>query len=440
MTTAREISVEYLARVEGEGSMRVKVVDDQIEDVEFSIFEPPRFFEAFLRGRPHTDAPDITARICGICPIAYQMSSVHAMEDAFDVTVGGSLRELRRLIYCGEWIESHTLHVYMLHAPDFLGYPSAIEMAGDLPDVVANALRLKKLGNQIMTVIGGREIHPVNMRVGGFYRAPMVSELALFVPELEWARECAADTVSLVAGFEFPDFTMDYEFVSLRHPDEYAIVDGRIVSSDGLDIDVAEWDDHFEESHVEWSNALHVRMKQRGLYHVGPMARFTNNADLLTPVAREAAEAAGLRPGESNPFRSIIVRAVELVLACEEALAIIEGYIRPDPPFEAVEPRSAVGHGASEAPRGLLYHRYAIDDDGLIADARIVPPTAQNQAQIEEDLRSFVPGRTGLDDDVLKWQLEQAIRNYDPCISCATHFLDLTIDRTGTRSGRGVGS
>jgi coenzyme F420-reducing hydrogenase alpha subunit len=434
--STREISVDYLARVEGEGSMYLSIDGDQVEDLRFSIFEPPRFYEAFLRGRSFDEAPDITARICGICPVAYQTSAANAMEHATGATVSEPIRELRRLLYFGEWIESHALHVYMLHAPDFLGYPSAIEMAGYLPDVVANALRLKKLGNHIMTVVGGREIHPVNVRVGGFYRAPTPSELAPLVPELEWARECAADTVSLVAGFEFPDFTMDYEFVSLRNPEEYAIVDGRIVSSEGLDIDVAEWDDHFEESHVEWSNALHVRMKRRGLYHVGPMARYANNADLLTPVAREVAATVGLRPGESNPFRSIIVRAVEIVLACEEALAIIEHYVRPEPPSVAVDPSGSVGHGASEAPRGLLYHRYAIDDDGLITDARIVPPTAQNQAQIEEDLRSFVPGRTSLDDDVLRWQLEQAIRNYDPCISCATHFLDLTIDRKGTADDR----
>jgi len=427
----REISVDYLARVEGEGALYLSLDGDVVKDLQFKIFEPPRFYEAFLRGRRHSEAPDITARICGICPVAYQTSSVNAMEFAAGVTVDRRIRDLRRLLYFGEWIESHTLHVYMLHAPDFLGYPSAIEMAGDMPDIVTNALRLKRLGNQIMTIVGGREIHPINVKVGGFYRAPTREELAPLVDELRWAIETAADTVALVAGFEFPNFSMDYEFVALRHPDEYAIVDGRIISSKGLDIDVSEWGDHFEESHVEWSNALHVRLKERGRFHVGPMARFALNADLLTPRARDAADAVGLRPGESNPFRSIIVRAVEIVLACEEALDIIEGYEAPDPASIPVEPRSATGHGASEAPRGLLYHRYEIDGDGMIADAQIVPPTAQNQAQIEEDLRKFAPWHSHLDDDTLQWQLEQAIRNYDPCISCATHFLELTVDRTG---------
>lgn len=425
----REINVDYLARVEGEGAMYLSLDGDQVKDLRFEIFEPPRFYEAFLRGRRFSEAPDITARICGICPVAYQTSSINAMEDAAGVVVDDRIRQLRRLLYFGEWIESHTLHVYMLHAPDFLGYPSAIEMAADHPDVVTSALRLKKLGNQIMTTIGGREIHPVNVKVGGFYRSPTESELRALVPELEWALERAVATVDFVSTFSFPEFEMNYEFVALRHPDEYAIIDGRIVSSGGLDIAPSEWRDHFEEIHVPWSNALHARIKTRGSYYLGPLARYAINADHLSPIAAEAAESAGLHPGESNPFRSIIVRAVEIVLACEEALAIIDRYESPDPASMEVEPRSATGHGVSEAPRGLLYHRYEIGPDGAIADAQIVPPTSQNQAQIEEDLRRFVHGRTALSDDELQWQLEQAIRNYDPCISCATHFLDLRVDR-----------
>lgn len=427
--TTREINVDYLARVEGEGAMYLKLDGDEIVDLQFSIFEPPRFYEAFLRGRKHSEAPDITARICGICPIAYQMSSINAMEFAAGAEVHPQIRALRRMLYAGEWIESHALHVYMLHAPDFLGYESAIEIAQDLPDVVTNALRLKKLGNSVMTLIGGREIHPINMRVGGFYRTPTRRELETLVEELEWALEMSEETVRLVAGFDFPDFEMPFEYVALRHPDEYAITDGRIVSTEGLDIDVAEWRDHFEEIHVERANALHCRLKERGTYHVGPMARFTLNHDKLTPRARAIADEVGLEKGERNPFKSIIVRSVELVLACEEILRLISEYERPPEPWIAVEPASAVGHGASEAPRGTLYHRYEIDGEGLITDAQIVPPTSQNQRSIEADLNEFVAPRTQMDDETLKWQLEQAIRNYDPCISCATHFLDLTIER-----------
>ena len=428
-STTREINVDYLARVEGEGAMYLNLDGDEIVDLQFSIFEPPRFYEAFLRGRKHSEAPDITSRICGICPIAYQMSSINAMEFAAGAQVHPQIRALRRMLYAGEWIESHTLHVYMLHAPDFLGYESAIEIAQDLPDVVTNALRLKKLGNSVMTLIGGREIHPINMRVGGFYRTPTRKELDTLVEELEWALEMSEETVRLVAGFDFPDFEMPFEYVALRHPDEYAITDGRLVSTEGLDIDVSQWRDHFEEIHVERANALHCRLKERGTYHVGPMARFTLNHDKLTPRARAIADEVGLEKGERNPFKSIIVRSVELVLACEEILRLISEYERPPEPWIAVEPASAVGHGASEAPRGTLYHRYEIDGEGLIADAQIVPPTSQNQRSIEADLNEFVAPRTQMEDETLKWQLEQAIRNYDPCISCATHFLDLTIER-----------
>jgi coenzyme F420-reducing hydrogenase alpha subunit len=429
MSTEREIAVDYLARVEGEGAMYLKLKGEEVLDLKFKIFEPPRFFEAFLRGRKFSEAPDITARICGICPIAYQTSACNAMESAAGVQLTGGLRDLRRLIYCGEWIESHALHVYFLHAPDFLGYDNAIQMATDFPEQVQMGLRLKKLGNQIMALVGGREIHPINIRVGGFYRVPTQQELESLVPDLEWALEAAVATASWVAGFPFPGFERDYEFVALRHPDEYAIHEGRIVSNRGLDIGVAEWPDYFEESHVPWSNALHARRKDGGSYHLGPMARYSLNSEQLTPAAMQAAREAGLGPTCTNPFRSIVVRAVEIAFACEEALRLIRGYRRPEAPSLVVEPRGVVGHGASEAPRGTLYHRYAIDHEGLITEAHIVPPTSQNQLSIEDDLRAYVVGRTQLSDSQLQWELEQAIRCYDPCISCATHFLDLTVER-----------
>lgn len=425
----REINVDYLARVEGEGAMYLKLDGEEIVDLQFSIFEPPRFYEALLRGRRHQEAPDITARICGICPVAYQVSSINAMEQAGGVIVHPQIRALRRMFYFGEWVESHALHVNMLHAPDFLGYDGAIEMAADLPEVVVNALRLKKLGNAMMALFGGRAIHPVGLRVGGFHRTPKRSELNAMVEELEWGLETSEAIVRLVSTFDFPEFEMPYEFVALRDPDEYAITDGRIVSTEGLDIDVTEWDDHFVETHVDRSNALHCKLRERGIYHVGPMARFTLNHDQLTPRAVAIADEVGLKQGERNPFKSIIVRAVELVLSCEEMLRLIDEYKRPPEAWVPVDPSSKTGHGVSEAPRGVLYHRYKIDENGLIADAKIVPPTSQNQGSIEADLYDFVVPRTQMADDDLQWQLEQAIRNYDPCISCATHFLDLTVER-----------
>lgn len=427
--TERTIDVNYLARVEGEGSLFVKLDGDQITRLEFGIFEPPRFFEAFLRGRHFTEVPDITSRICGICPIGYQTSSINAMEDACGVTVTPEIDALRRLIYCGEWIESHALHVFLLHAPDFLGYESAIHMAKDFPEEVEMGLRMKKIGNAIVQTVGGREIHPVNKRVGGFYRGPTRRELQALVPDLEWGLDAALRTANLVTGFTFPDLERDYLFVAMRHPDEYPMARGRVVSSAGLDISAAEYDDHFREDHVERSNALHSVTSDGALYHVGPMARFNLNREQLTPQASAAATRAGLTTAVTNPFRSIIVRAIEIILSFEESLRIIDEYRPPDPPAVEVPPRAGTGYGVSEAPRGLLFHRYQIDEDGIIEDAKIVPPTSQNQPTIEADLFDLISANLALSDEELTWQCEQAIRNYDPCISCATHFLDLRIDR-----------
>jgi sulfhydrogenase subunit alpha len=425
----RTLNVDYLARVEGEGAMHITVEDGKVTDALFRIFEPPRFFEAFMRGRRFDEAPDITARICGICPVAYQMSSVHAMEDAMGVTVGGALRELRRLIYCGEWIESHVLHAFMLHAPDFLGYPDAIVMAQDHPALVEAALRMKKAGNEIVTTLAGREIHPINVRVGGFYRVPTRAELDALVPMLTEARDLAIETTGQIAALPMPEAEHGYEFVTLSHPDEYPFNEGRIVSSGGLDITAHEYEDHFREEHVERSNALHSTIIGRGAYLVGPMARFNLCYDRLSENARACAREAGLEPVCRNPFQSIALRMVETVHAFDEALRIIGSYERPERPFVEVTPRAGVGSAATEAPRGLLYHRYEIDDEGAILDARIVPPTSQNQLSIESDLRAFVTDNIELPDEELSHRCEQLIRNYDPCISCATHFLKLEIER-----------
>jgi coenzyme F420-reducing hydrogenase alpha subunit len=315
----------------------------------------------------------------------------------------------------------------MLHAPDFLGYDSAIEMAADHPDVVQLALRLKKAGNQIVSLLGGREIHPINVRVGGFYKIPGAAEIRKLGEQLKPALADALELTRFVAGFEFPDFEPEHEFVALRHPAEYPLNEGRLVSSRGLDIAAADYEDHFQEEHVPYSNALHSVLKGRGAYLVGPLARYSLNYDRLPVVAQDAAKAAGLGHECRNPFRSIVVRGVETVFAVDEALRLIANYEAPERPAVAVTPRAGTGQAFTEAPRGTLYHRYVLDAAGSILGAKIVPPTSQNQKAIEEDLWQFVPSLVDLPDDRLKWRCEQAVRNYDPCISCATHFLKLEV-------------
>jgi sulfhydrogenase subunit alpha len=425
---SRTVKVDYLARVEGEGGIAVKIRDGKVADVQVRIFEPPRFFEAFLRGRHFSEVPDITARICGICPVAYQMSSCQAIEAAFAVSVDAALRDLRRLLYCGEWIESHTLHVCLLHAPDFLGYADSLQMAKDHPAPVQRGLKLKKIGNELMQLIGGREIHPVNVRVGGFYRLPETRALKEFAEKLKWARDAAVEMVRWTAALPTPEFEVDYPYVALRHPAEYPILEGNVASTAGLDIPVSEYERHFSEEHVPHSNALHSILNGHGPYVTGPVARYNLNYECLTPLCKEEARAAKLEPICRNPFRSIVVRSVETLYACEEALRLIEAY---EPPVHAaveVQPRTGLGHGCTEAPRGILYHRYHLSPNGLVLDARITPPTAQNQRAMESDLRAFVESNIALAHDALTWKCEQLVRNYDPCISCATHAVHVDRD------------
>lgn len=424
----KTIKVDYLTRVEGEGALTLKLKNGKAESVELRIFEPPRLFEAFLRGRSQMEAPDITARICGICPVAYQMSACQAIEAAHGIEIGGQLRDLRTLLYCGEWLESHVLHMMMLHAPDFLGFPDVLTMAKKYPAEVKNSLRMKKAGNSIVNVLGGREIHPINVRVGGFYRAPSRNELRALVPELEWSLGAAEELLRWIAGFSFPHFERDYEMVSLRHPDEYPMNGGRIVSSKGLDIAVNEYDKVFEEIHVERSTALHSVIRARGTYMCGPLARFNLNFDKLHPQAQAAAQKIGLAPPCKNPFRSILVRGVETIHAYATALRIIGQYNPPASPFVEIPRAAATGYGATEAPRGILIHRYSVDDEGLIRDAKIVPPTSQNQRSMEEDLFEMAAELSSLPQGEATSRAEHAIRNYDPCISCSTHFLTLKIE------------
>ncbi|MEU0398019.1 nickel-dependent hydrogenase large subunit [Streptomyces sp. NPDC006208] len=437
---SRVLHIGSLSRVEGEGSLHLRLDDGEIIEARLDIYEPPRFFEAFLRGRGHTEPPDITSRVCGICPVAYQMSACAAIEDACGITVDPGVAQLRRLLYCGEWIESQTLHVYLLHAPDFLGYDSAIELARTQRAHVERGLRLKRAGNAVMELLGGRAIHPVNVRIGGFYRVPSTAELLPLAQQLRQAQDDAWETVRWVAGFDFPEAETDADFLALAEPGTYAIESGTptVLRPDGTSyaFPVDDFPVRVREVQVPHSTALHSRLDGRR-HLTGSLARFAISGRRLSHTARQAAREAGLGdPADGavcrNPYRSILVRAVEVVYAVEEALRIIESYVPPPRPYTDVPPVAGTGHGATEAPRGLLYHRYVLDAEGTVTDAQLVPPTAQNQGAIEDDLvraaRSAV-AQHDADDAVLTALCERVIRNHDPCISCSTHFLDLTVER-----------
>jgi coenzyme F420-reducing hydrogenase alpha subunit len=442
----RRLAVPSVSRVEGEGRLQVVVRGDEVVEAHLSIFEVPRFFERLVVGRTADEVIDIVARICGICPVAYQLTVAEAFERLYGVELDPDIQRLRKVLYWGEWLQSHALHVHLLHAPDFMGYPDALAMAKDHRAVVERGLRLKHAGVAILEQLGGRSVHPVSLRVGGFSRVAREVDLAGLRRELEDALGDAIEVADWVSGLPFPDFEREPRLLALRAPDGYAIDGGRIVSSDGMDIAPDAWETAFVEEQVEWSTALHARDREGRTYLLGPTARVVLNADRLHPLAAEAlSRAGGSEPIRTQMFRSIVARAVEMVHALAESIEILDAYRRPRTP--SVPWTSVAGRAAwsTEAPRGLLFHRYDVDDQGLVTAARIVPPTSQNQGAIEDDLRAFLPGVLALPDRAATDRLEALIRCYDPCISCSTHFLELDLQHLpmdaaadGTAAPRGA--
>jgi len=424
---SKEIKVDYLARVEGEGALHIKLKDGKVEDLSLRIFEPPRFFEAFLVGRSYLEVPDITARICGICPVAYQMSSARALEKILGLDVPDDIRKLRKLLYLGEYIESHVLHAYLLHAPDFLGYESALEMARDHPDVVKAALRLKQWGNRVMEVIGGRSVHPVSPRVGGFHRAPKMEELGPLLTNVKEIKRTAFDAIDWVMDLKYPDLNRDTEYISLSSKDEYALLDGRIRSNKGIDVPEEDFEKVCVESQVPYSTARRYMVRGKTPYLAGPQARVNLNHDKLAPEVLDKARALGISFPISNPYKSIIARMLEVAHSVVEAEEIIREYRPPASPYVKKEPRAGEGAAITEAPRGMLFHRYSIDSKGIVKKASIVSPTSQNQSSIEADLLELAPRLASMQNDKATWLCEQTIRNYDPCISCSAHFLKLDL-------------
>ena len=434
----RSIRVKALARVEGEGALRLSMRGRKVENLELEIYEPPRFFEAFLRGRDYQEVPDITARICGICPVAYQMGSCHALESAMGVFdhVDPAIRALRNVLYCGEWIESHVLHMFLLHLPDFLGFESAISMAADHGDLVKRSLRIKKVGNDLLAMLGGRAVHPVGVCVGGFYRAPDVESVAKLARELRVCLDEMCDiTTFLAENIKYPDLERDYEFVSLCSEDEYPMNLGRIRSNKGLNVDQEEFGRAIEERQVPHSTSMHSVVKGRGPYLVGPLARLNLNSKKLLPRAAEllpkVCKAIGKKLPWRNNYHSLLARGLEVVHALELAADLLDDYTPPVRVRVPIVRRAGVGGHGTEAPRGLCWHEYRTDGEGTIVSARIIPPTTQNYATIEADLRVLAPQVADLSDEDAALRCEHLIRNYDPCISCSVHFLKFSRVQAG---------
>ncbi|MCD6536788.1 MAG: Ni/Fe hydrogenase subunit alpha [Thaumarchaeota archaeon] len=424
-----EIKVQHLARVEGEGGVWVRIKDGKIEYVEVNIFEPPRFFEAFLRGRSYLEAPDLTARICGICPLAYVMAASRAMEKILGIQVSEETDKLRKIAFYGEWIESHVLHFMFLHAPDFLGQHSIFDIAKENPQAVKDAVELRKWGNRAIEIVGGRPVHPVGFRVGGLHRIIKKEELLPLLKNFNEVEKMARNLLEFVVNLPIPEIKYDLVLMSLKGDREYPILKGVVANNLGGEFPEDDLEKNIMVEQKIYSNALHYRLKNGRPYITGPIARFNLNYDLLAPEVKDILEKAGYKAPLKNTYQSIVARAAETYHAVLEIKKLIESYSEPPQPYIETEVRAGKGAAISEAPRGMLYHCYEIDENGKIVYANIIPPTAQNYAAMEEDIIKVQDLIVNAPRDKAQRVVEMTIRNYDPCISCSVHAIKLKILR-----------
>jgi sulfhydrogenase subunit alpha len=426
MTTVN-VNVHHLTRVEGHGNIVVDVKNGELVKAEWQIVEAPRFFEAMLRGRPYYEASHITSRICGICSTGHATASLRATENALAVDLSEQTELLRKLVFHGEIIDSHVLHVYMLVAPDFFGVGSVLPLAATHPEVVKRALRIKKLSGDLCAMISGRHTHPIAMTVGGFTHLPTIEELLAMRERLVAAREDMDETIALLKTLPWPDFERETEYVSLKKDEEYAFIDGRIATTDGFTYELPEYREVTNEYMVPHSTAKWSK-HNRDSYMVGALARFNNNYDQLQPRAKAAAEELGMKPIVTNPFLNSAAQAIEMVHCVEDSIILIDELVDQgvdEEPLHQFQGKGGEGVGAADVPRGTLFHNYVIDDDGLIQGANCVIPTNQNHANIEADMHALLPQIIDQPQEEITHTLEMLVRAYDPCISCSTHVLNV---------------
>ena len=425
----RQVCIPLLSRVAGQCALDLDIEGERIAAVRLRLLEPPRLFERLLEGYGYDQVVDAIARICGLCPVAYQVAAAQAFERLFGSEPSPWACAMRRVLCCGEWLQSHALHIHLLAAPDLLGVDDALAMARGHATVLERGLRLHALGADLVRLFGGRRAHPVGVRVGGFHHAPAKSDVEGLVVRLGAAIREAEELVRWTAAFDVPADEQPFTSVALGHPHEYAIGAGRIQSGDGLDVSVGQFEDELSTVQLPYSTAWHSQIHNRP-YLVGPIARLNLNFRELPPAVRVVLETLPTPVPTHNMFHSVVARAVEVLLAVHEAHRLLEGYEPPVAPAVPVHPVAGTAVGATEAPRGLLWLRFEIDSRGVLRHARIVPPTSQNQGRCEEDLRASLE-RFGLghSDAELARHAERVIRNYDPCTSCAAHFLRLRVTR-----------
>ena len=422
------IDVHHVTRVEGHGDIVVDVESGEIKECRFEVVEAPRFFEAMVRGRPYHELSHITSRICGICAVGHATASLRATERALGVEPSEQTVLLRKLLFHGEIIDSHVLHTYYLVAPDFLGVGSVIPLVETHREVVERALKIKKLSGDLCAMIAGRHTHPIAMAVGGFTHTPVEQELRDMKARLEDARADMDETIALFATLPWPDFERETEYISLKKDDEYAFIDGTVVTSDGFSYSIEEYRDVTNEECVPFSTAKWTH-HNRESYMVGALARFNNNFDQLHPRAKEAAAKLGMEPICYNPFLNSGAQVVEMVHCVEDSIEIIDELltrgIQPEK-LPDVELKASEGVGACDVPRGILFHNYVYDENGICTEANCIIPTNQNMANLNADMKALLPQIMDKPQDEIRLMLEMLVRAYDPCISCSAHCLNVT--------------
>lgn len=417
-----DFKVTRLTRVEGHGNIVVRIAGGKLKEVRLEVTESPRFFERILVGRSWQDVHIIASRICGICSVAHQLASVQATEAAFGIKPSEQTVLLRKLLYCGEMIESHILHLFFLAAPDFLHLGSLLPLVKAGEAVALCGLRLKRLGNSILEVIGGRAIHPQSVMVAGFGKLPDKGQLNDLQVKLKNARVDLEEAVVFFRNLKFPSFSRKTEFLSLKNADNYALVSGKIISSATGISSVQDYLEIINEYVVSYSTAKFARHAD-GSYAVGSLARFNHNSQQLKPLAKEAAVSLGLEVPCYNPFMNNLAQVVEVIHEIESAIDYIDCLINNDLIMErsVINPQAGRGVGIVEAPRGLLIHDYTYDGVGRLLKANCIIPTNQNCANIEDDLRSLVQENMNRGQQEIKRLCEMLVRAYDPCIGCSTH-------------------
>jgi sulfhydrogenase subunit alpha len=417
------LTVEHVARIEGHGNISVSVENGVVEDIRMDVVEPARFFESMVVGRRFDEAPLITSRICGICSPNHALTSIKAIEAALGVEVSERTKLLRKLLVYGSFLQNHATHLYVFAAPDFVGLPSVFPLAATHPDVVQRALKIKKLGNELCNLVGGRSVHPVTAVIGGFTAEPDPRKLEAFREMLDGIAGDCMSTVELFASFEVPELQTAGEMLALTSADDYAIYEGDIAALDaGWRRPVSEYRQVIGESVVGHSNAKHTMVGDRAVL-VGALARVNINSAQLGARGAEVLAKAGITVGSRNPFHTHVCQAVELVDAAERCSGYIERLLEMGGSSAPVAFKIAAGDGAgaTEAPRGTLYHSYGVDDDGIITRGDVITPTAQNLSNLDADMRLFAPTVADRPREEFTLLIEELVRAYDPCLSCAVH-------------------